>query len=305
MKAPNFFIAGAPKAGTTSLSEYLRQHPNVFMAKPKEPHYFADDLPGMRLMDSRERYLAMYSSASTSHTVVGEASVWYLFSSTALRKIREFDPASRIVIMLRNPVELAYSSHSQMLMSTDEDEPDFLTAWRIQDQRAQGQHIPKLCREPALLQYRYTCMLGRQMQKALDIFPRPQIYITLFDDFRRDTAMVYADVCRFLGISSEPQPSFSIVNSNKVYRRRRVAEFVERPPAIFSRKILNVKLSHIRKLIRLLNNRVAPRRSMDAALRQELANYFRDDIRLLETLIDRDLSSWLALPDSTRNARAV
>ena len=298
MRLPNFFIVGAPKAGTSALSEYLGQHPNIFMAKPKESHFFADDLPGMRTAHSLEQYLALFEPASDTHIAVGEASVWYLFSSTALHNIRKFNPAARIILMLRNPIELVYSLHSQSLMSTDEDLPDFRAAWRLQDERAAGRHIPETCREPALLQYRYTGLLGKQLQNALKIFPKEQLHICLFDDFKRDTKSSYETTCDFLGVSKTPQPEFTIVNANKYYRSRRIAELVERPPEIFSRKIVGFKLSHIRKLMRRINSKTAPRQIMDNALRKQLSDYFRTDIHLLETLIERDLSHWLVSVDS-------
>jgi len=298
MKHPNFFIVGAPKTGTTALSEYLRQHPAVFMAKPKEPHFFADDLPQLKTVQSLEQYRAIFESESDTHIATGEASVWYLFSSVALHNIRKFNPAAKIIIMLRNPIELAYSLHSQLLMSTDEDLPDFGTAWRAQDDRAAGRRIPRTCRESAILQYRYTCLLGKQLEKALEIFPKEQVQIFLFDDFKRNTRSIYETTCDFLGVSKTPQPDFTVVNANKYYRSRRIAELLERPPEIFSTKILGFKLSHIRKFMRRLNSKVAPRQTMDDALRKELTDYFRSDIHLLETLIERDLSHWLVSPDS-------
>ena len=290
---PNFFIVGAPKAGTTALSEYLRQHPEVFISKPKEPHHFADDLPRMKSVGSLEQYLQLFESAHPSQTGVGEASVWYLFSKRALSNIMRFNPDAKLVIMLRNPVDLAYSLHAQMLMSTDEDIPDFAEAWRLQETRAEGRRIPRNCREPSLLQYRFTCELGKQVERAFAIFPRRQIYVCCFEDFISDTARIYDEVCRFLGVTPRPPPEFKVVNPNTYYRSRRLAEAMERPSGFFSRKILGFKASHLRKLLRAINTRTEPRQPMSARLREELASHFRNDIRLLGKLINRDLASWV------------
>ena len=74
MRKPNFFIVGAPKCGTTALSEYLREHPQVFMSRPKEPHHFATDMPRYRFTKNEADYLDLFSGADDSHTAIGEAS---------------------------------------------------------------------------------------------------------------------------------------------------------------------------------------------------------------------------------------
>ena len=88
-RRPDFFILGAPKCGTTALSEYLRRHPRVFVSRPKEPHYFCADFdyyyaPGQR---TEEHYLRLFAEADEGHLAVGEASVWYLYSEDAARNI--------------------------------------------------------------------------------------------------------------------------------------------------------------------------------------------------------------------------
>jgi hypothetical protein len=172
MRRPNFFIAGAPKAGTTALSAYLSQHPNAFLAKPKEPHYFAEDLPAIR-----------------------------------------------------------------------------------------------------------------QVADALRIFPREQVHCCIFDELRSDPQATYERVRRFLGIAKASPPEFAVVNPNRRYRSRRLAALVERQPPVFSKRVRRLKL-------RRLNTKVAPRPPMDARLRRRLVHCFREDVRLLEEVLDRDLAPW-------------
>lgn len=75
MRKPTFFIIGAPKCGTTALSEYLREHPNVFVSIPKEPHYFAEDFVRYRRVETLKDYMDIFRSASDKHFTVGEVSV--------------------------------------------------------------------------------------------------------------------------------------------------------------------------------------------------------------------------------------
>src|SRR5258706_10449866 len=107
---PDFFIVGAPKCGTTAMNDYLGQHPDIYMA-PKELHYFGADL---KIKDkiSESAYLQYFKNAGNKK-ILGEASVWYLFSGTAAKEIKNFSPDAKILIMLRNPVEVVYSLHSQ------------------------------------------------------------------------------------------------------------------------------------------------------------------------------------------------
>ena len=109
MPIPNFFIVGAPKCGTTALCEYLKYHPNVFMSTPKEPHYFAEDFERYRHVKTEDKYLALFGDCNDRHLMIGEASVFYLRSTRAVSLIRDFNPDAKIIVMLRNPVDMVYS----------------------------------------------------------------------------------------------------------------------------------------------------------------------------------------------------
>src|SRR3974390_940759 len=102
-RKPNFFIVGAPKSGTSAMSQYLSEHPDIYMAK-KEMNFFGEDLRFGRRIWRRDlgSYLNEFKTCNSQRRA-GEASVWYLFSSRAAEEIRAFDPNSRIIVMLREP----------------------------------------------------------------------------------------------------------------------------------------------------------------------------------------------------------
>src|SRR4051812_29453240 len=104
-RMPDFFIVGAPKCGTTALYEYLASHPYVFMPKTKDPHFFCEDMVGSRHAADLKDYLALFSDAGPDQ-IVGEASVWYLFSEVAISKIFALRPDAKFIVMLRDPVEV-------------------------------------------------------------------------------------------------------------------------------------------------------------------------------------------------------
>src|SRR5688572_26342484 len=138
---PNFFIVGAPRCGTTALYQYLRQHDRIFMPTVKECHFMADDFADFRRAHDLDEYLGLFEGATPRHVAVGEASVFYLMSDIAIPNIEAFNPNARHVVMLRNPVELVQSLHEQLLGTLHEDEPDFETAWRLQETRRAGRRI--------------------------------------------------------------------------------------------------------------------------------------------------------------------
>ena len=106
MKRPNLFIAGAPKCGTTAMAQYLRTHPAIFFSDPKEPAYWAEDLPAMRRrigITTRAAYESLFSAATDRHTYLGEGTTLYLYSQTAIKSIMAYQPAARFVVMIRRP----------------------------------------------------------------------------------------------------------------------------------------------------------------------------------------------------------
>ncbi len=120
MRVPNFFIVGAPKCGTTALSEYLRHHPNVFFSSQKELNFLNDDLPqeditGLHRVSSLSDYLKYFAEANENHRAVGEGTPHYLRSRTAIQNILDLNPEARLIAMVRNPVDLVDAFHATRL----------------------------------------------------------------------------------------------------------------------------------------------------------------------------------------------
>lgn len=291
---------GAPKCGTTALSEYLRGHRQVFMSQPKEPHFFGADLdyyyaPGRATLP---HYLRLFEAAGPEHRAVGEASVWYLYSGRAASEIRAFAPEARAIAMVRNPVELVPSLHSQLRYVLDEDEPDVETAWRLQEERAAGRRLPPTVRQPSFLQYGQVARLGAQVRRLLEVFPREQVDVIVFDDLREDAGAVYRRTLAFLGVPDDGRRDFPRVNENKEHRAGALARLTQRPPralvgaATGVKRALGVERLDVLGRIRRRNRRVARRPPVSPAFAEELRRYFRDDVHELGELIGRDLSHW-------------
>lgn len=302
MKRPNFFIVGAPKCGTTALSEYLRSHPDIFLCDPKEPHYFSEDMDQHRYVKKLDSYLDLFQHAAEDKKIIGEASVGYLFSDVALSNIYNFNPNAKIIAMVRNPIEAAISSHRQLLYARYENEPDFENAWRLQASRKLGQNIPSTCRAPAFLQYADACRFGRQIERLMRTFPDKQIKVIVFDDFISDTAKVYREVLDFLELPHDGRDSFPRINEAKQPRSEWMARWISasKPLAVRLgmrfRALTGVNLLPLMRKALVLNEDKALKTGISEAFHRELAESYREDVALLSTLLKRDLSSWLVKP---------
>lgn len=295
-RRPDFFIIGAPKCGTTALSEYLRGHPAVFFSHPKEPHFFNEDFAN-RHTTRLDDYLKCFQGVQASHEVIGEGSVFYLMSRVAVPRILEFSPTARFIVMLRNPVDMSYSWHSQAMYAFGEDVADFESAWRLQAQRREGQGLPRHCREPKTLLYRDICLLGEQLSRLYNHVDRNKVKTVFFEDFVNDTRAIYEAVLSFLGIASDGREHFERVNPSKKLRSVAVERLMHRAGACWAaaKRHIGIDLElGFGESVRRMNTRKEERSPLRRAFREELHQEFAQDVAKLSALTGRDLSAWLA-----------
>jgi hypothetical protein len=297
-KLPDFFIVGAPKCGTTALTSYLRAHPKIFMSRVKEPNYFCFDAPGLRsAFDRPEHYGRLFARAAPEQ-ICGEASTAYLFSKAAVPAILQSNPAAKIIVMVRDPLDMVVSHHSQKLYALEEDQHDFATAWRLSPERAQGRMVSSKCRAPRYLDYQSIGRLGEQVSRLKALVPRDQLHPIVFDDLRANPGEVFRGTLRFLGVAPDGQREFPVVNARKTHAWPALAHLLRRPPAPLHRMKLALKRAFpsqtkaLGGVIHRLNERPQARQALGPSLRREMSAAFKDDIALLSELLNRDLSHW-------------
>ncbi len=304
---PTFLIIGAAKAGTTSLYHYLRQHPDVFMPEVKEPRFFAyvDDPPAMEgpgdeasneasgAVYTLEAYRALFEDAGDVQAV-GEASVNYLYSETAPRRIHEHLPDVQLIAVLRNPIERAYSHYLHLLRSGREPLEDFRSA--LEDEKKRREQGWEWS-------WHYTGMgfYHEQLTRYLEYFDRDQLSIYLFDDFREDNLAVIQDVFRTIGVDAGFVPSDSVTHAKTgVPISDWFQSFLLNPDHPIRRAARRVLPEAVRtRSVKVLQNLNLSKPDMDPVVRAELADLYTDEVRRLETLLDRDLSHWLEVPGSS------
>ena len=179
MRKPNLFIVGQPKAGTTALHYFLSEHPDIYMAEVKEPHFFCKDFHeesdryhGSRLFFSlrdEASYLKLFSKV-TLEKIIGESSIHYLYSKVAAYEIYKFNPEAKIIIMLRNPAEWLYSLHNQYVNITTENEKNFSKALTLETLRKQGKHLSRRVQCPSWLYYMERIKYYVQVKRFYDFF---------------------------------------------------------------------------------------------------------------------------------------
>ena len=278
-------ILGAPKCGTTALSEYLRDHPQVFVSRPKEPHYFCDEwdyyyAPGSGL---EEHYLRLFEDADDAHLAVGEASVWYLYSTAAARNIAAFDPAMRVIVMVRNPVELVPSLHSQLRYVLDEDEPDPERAPGTSRSARRRRQPPGHRPGPRVPPVRGGRAPRRPARARHEHLPREQVKVLVMDDLKADTGAVYRDALAVLGVPDDGRSEFPRVNENKVHQRPAVARLTQRPPPLVAvakgvKRVAGIERLGVLDRVRRTNRQVTRREEISPEFADRLRAYFRDDV---------------------------
>jgi hypothetical protein len=204
-RVPEFFIAGHAKCGTTALYAMLRRHPQIFMPSLKEPRFFASDLrypdPPVfsRLPETYEDYLALFEGAAPEQRV-GEASPMYLWSREAAQNIAAVQPAARMIAILREPASFLHSLHNHWVLHHVETEKDFPTAISLEDRRRRGEQVPRPSYWPQALLYSDHVRYVEQLRRCEAAFPREQLLVLIYDDFRRDNEATVRRVLRFLDV---------------------------------------------------------------------------------------------------------
>jgi Sulfotransferase domain len=291
---PNFFIVGAPKCGTTAMNHFLAQHPDIFMAK-KEIHFFGGDLK-MQEVPSEQEYLQYFEEAGNKK-IIGEASVWYLYSKTAALEIKKFNPDAKILIMLRNPVEVIYSLHSQHLYNYNEDVRDFEKALALDEVRKKGNHLPDSVDFYELPPYKDSVLFFEQVNRYLSAFGEKNVHIVLYDDFKTKPEQVYKETVSFLGLREFEDIDFKIINPNKKMRSWVLHRSLKKPSRglkNFARWLIPFKPIRHRIMFSLFKFNIYSKRrkKMDEQIRIKLVQLFKNDIHELSRLLQRDLSSW-------------
>ena len=292
MTKPNFFIIGAPKCGTTSLAHYLAQHPGIFIPD-LETNFFCKDVLESSDIKNLSNYHALFEKAGYGCSAMGEKTALYLYSKQAVPTILEYNPGAKFIVMLRNPVDMVYSWHYQMMANGYQPIKNFKKAWELQEKFGMG--LTKyLLRNPRLLQYGDICKTGQQINRLYSYVLKEKVCTILYDDLRNNPKEIYESVLSFLGIVTDNREHFPVYNEGKIVRSNLLNNFLILASTM--REKLEIKfLGGIMVPLHRYNLIKQKRLVLPDDFRYELVTYFKKDIELLSLQINRDLSHWMQI----------
>ena len=286
----DFVGIGAPKTGTTWLSECLAEHPRVGFAPDKEVYFFADSEArtyadaGFNYYERGTDWYHQQMPDKPDAEVFGEFSVSYMYDPRACERIYQYHPKIKILVALRNPVEVVYS-------------------WYWFNRTGLIAKLPQSFAEAMQIEYfKNLGLYYRALAPFFERFPREQIHVILHDDIKRDASAVLDDLFAFIGVGGDykPEKTNSKINAAKGTRFQWLQTFggttysaLKKVPGVsmvvssrpFEKAVLAV--------YRRINHVKLDYPPMDEEMRAELAEYYREDTEKLSTLIDRDLNAWL------------
>jgi len=294
---PNFLVIGAAKAGTTALHVYLRQHPQVCMSRFKEANYFIspgrpprfggpydDSILNRDVLWRREDYLRQFAGVRDEEAI-GDVSPRYLSTPEAAESIHHRLPEARIVAILRQPADRAWSHFAMRRRD------GFESCATLEEAIADG---PRRAAEHwSSGHYFDRGRYASQLSSYFELFPRERFRIYLYDDLSKDPRGLFRDLFGFLGVDSKFVPDMSRrPNPSGDLRNPVLRWFWTRPGArSFLRPFLPKSLR--KRVSSFVIERALIRREMPSETRRWLTELYRDEVSRLETLIGRDLSAWL------------
>ncbi len=299
MKMPTFLIIGAAKAGTTSLYQYLKEHPQIYMSPQKEPRFFAlegekidfrgpGDLTRFRYVTDLETYRLLFEDVS-HEVAIGEASTWYLYIPKAAERIQHYLPDVKLIVMLRDPVERAYSHFSSWRREGVEPLEHFSQAMAAEKERMENNWSPAW-------HYQQKGFYYHQLKRYFDLFEKSQIKIYLYEDFKANSTNVVQDIFRFLGVDDTIVTDTSQKhNVSGIPRNKALHKFLKQsnPLRGFLHSWVPAKLRQRVKTNLINLNLQNKNQALSPKIRKQFIEVYREDILKLQELINRDLSQWL------------
>ena len=299
MPLPDFLVIGAMKAGTTSLFHYLRQHPQLAFGHAKEPSFFAfegspldfrgplDERLKQVVITQLSAYTEQYDGAKPGMKL-GDVSPIYMYSERAAERIRERIPGAKLIAILRDPADRAYSNYVHFAREGREPAATFEAALEQEAARIAANWAPQW-------HYQRLGFYAVQLKRYLALFPRAQMRFFLYEDLRHDEPGVLRQIFDFVGVDPAFVPRLGERwNVGGVVKSRAVHNFLRRPGwvARLVRPIVP-RGTRQRIVLRLMRLNLRPAPPMRAETREMLVRAYRIDIEELQRQIDRDLGAWL------------
>lgn len=297
MEKPNFLVIGTPKSGTTSLYYYLEQHPDVYLPDKKELHYYSypyikdnsngigDKIVLASLCSNRKDYENNYKGVR-DEKAVGEISPSYLFYSDVAARIKDELGIVKIIVILRNPIEKAYSQYIHLVRDQRE-HLSFYDALLAESERRGNKWGD-------FWLYAFSSLYSEKLKVYQSVFGVSNVKVILFEDFTNNTDATLEDIFRFLGVNKEFKCNTEkIYNKGGIAKSKIIAKFFSEPNlirTIAKQMIPKLVRRNIRLFILNLNIKKSP--EIDSKSMAYLVDYFQHDVTELEKILQQKID-WL------------
>lgn len=291
---PNFLIIGAAKAGTTSIAQYLDQHPQIYISPVKEPFYFSfqgqdidfagpGDRHSLRLAVTQQANYDRLFEGVDGEIAIGEASTSYLYTPNTAARIYKQLPDVKLIAILRNPVETAYSSFVHQRREGFEPESSFAKALEQEPTRIVNNWM-------FFWHYRQNGFYYHKLKPYYELFPVEQIKVYLFDDFKREPLHFMRTLFSELGVETSFAPDLSVKYNISGVPRSRILHKLTSESRWLKQLLRPLVPQAMRQKVRRIN---LEKPAIEEEVKRQLAQAYRNDILSLQDLIKKDLSSWI------------
>lgn len=304
LKIPDFLIIGAGKSGTTSVNNYLKQHPQIFIPARKEPNFYGyelkttDDFEGSaekgyftRSVTRLQDYLQMFEDAREDQ-VLGETSNTYLYHEDAPGRIRFYNPEMKLIAILRQPADRLWSRYMHLGRENKLPTKNFAD-----------------CLDPDTIWWKRNDLIReglyyKNLSRYFDFFPESQIKVILYDDLNASNDVVLKEICEFIGVDTSitlkadtrynpsgliKNPTLDALFGPKGFIQNTVKTLL--PEERYQRLKQNEGLQRVINTVRKKN---LEKPEMDPEIRKILTReVYGDDLNKLQRLIDKDISHWM------------
>ncbi|MDJ0516300.1 MAG: sulfotransferase [Trichodesmium sp. MO_231.B1] len=296
MKLPTFLVVGIEKAGTTSIYQYLNQHPQVYMSPVKETNFLERDWenfqgkPNPKRIDTWEKYSNLFSNVQ-DEIAIGEVSPNYLFHyKSSSERIIKYVPDVKIIAILRNPVDRAYSDYLMHLRDSINVEKVRSLTEQVQFRADTSFTLKK--------GFYYT-----PVKYYFDTFGKERVKIYLYNDLSENSSAMMQDMYQFIGVNSDFTPDTSerqqvaaVPKNQSLNNLMKTKNPVRAAVSSVLKVVMPLEMRQkLRSSLVNLNSGGKELKPLSSEERQLLIDFYREDILKLQDLIQRDLSSWLVI----------
>ena len=295
MIMPNFLIIGTQKAGTTALYYYLKEHPQIYMSPTKEPGFFdfegepvdfcgpGDEYSYRFAINDLSAYQNLFRDVN-NEIAIGEATTWYLQSLKASERIKHYIPKAKLIVILRNPADRAYSAFLHAIRNNREPISDFAQALLEEDKRIKNNW-------GYLWRYKNMGFYATQLKRYFELFDRNQIKVYLFEDYKSNPTEILKDIFHFLNVDETFTPEIiTPKNISGIPKSKALYTFLRKNNSIkkFFKPFIPYKVRKQMISQLMQKNMLKPTISVEVQLK--LREVFREDILELQELLQRNLS---------------